>query len=1150
MGHDLGWGSRLRSFTGIPLSFFKTSSPRPRVQGLEVRAWSDMPPFIPRKRRLSTPPPDLATPKTAERPTLFDTADRPRTSVTIQDNKAFLDGLDNTDSDTSLSDISSSDFEDALPTPGSSKRQKTMHHEEDEDEIDWEDAIPPETPATGPTSVESSGDLELTLDKSIRIGSLTNPHSTKKGPSKIEREIRKSTHCMHVMFLLFHNSVRNAWICDKEVQNILVNQLPPMVKEAIEQWKVASGLLGKDVDADPQTTLKGKGTRKAGKVAENPRSQRDWGKPAQRQERGVPNMSRGDPVIRLLKVLTKYWRKRFTITAPGLRKQGYKPLPVLEIEIAAFQNGKHNPEEHGEKIDNLEAFRRHARDCEGSRDVGAQLFTALVRGLGLEARVVANLQPIGYGWSKGEEAATKRNKSSKATQNALKGTAGSEGESTDTSREEVIAIGSVASNSNNKSAKIPTRAGPRKSKTKGGKNAPINLDDSSELSSAPDMREDSDDDSVVDITPRTLRKVPKRCYDKDMPFPIYWAEVVSPVTHEIIPVDPLVLVPPVASKSELLASFEPRGAKADKAKIVMSYVVAFSSDGSGKDVTTRYLKRHMWPGKTKSVRVPIEKVPVYNKKGKIKHYEEYDWFKTVMSGYTRTDKMRTTVDDLEEAKDLKPVKPEKKESRTGEETLQSYKQSAEFVLERHLRREEALVPGAKPVKIFTSGKEDKAKEEPVFRREDVMICRTGESWHKEGRQVKPGEYPMKMVPVRAVTLTRKREVEAAERDGGEKLKQGLFSRDQTEWIIPPPIKDGVIPKNYFGNIDCYVPTMVPKGAIHIPLRNTVRICKRLGIDYAEAVTGFEFGKQRAVPVITGVVVAAEHEHSVIDGWERDEEERRKKEEGKREKVALHLWRKFLMGLRIIERVREEYGGDADAHMKEEMNPFTNNKKVKLSKPRASYVDLTDGTPVRQGDQDTAGGFLLDADDSFLLPGHEGEEIPHQHGGGFIGEDDTPLKRTITSPVSPGADYLPDKAVGRNRSVISDDERPAKRQTRRTTGAPRNTPPSRLQDIKKSDKSNGTKSKRPPPADVQNSAESDVLALSPPRAKMRSKKAAPKSKAARKSAGTVKSRYFAHDSEDANGRDGEESGSEESVAYIAANGRAANSSLRRSSRKTM
>lgn len=38
----------------------------------------------------------------------------------------------------------------------------------------------------------------------------------------------------------------------------------------------------------------------------------------------------------------------------------------------------------------------------------------------------------------------------------------------------------------------------------------------------------------------------------------------------------------------------------------------------------------------------------------------------------------------------------------------------------------------------------------------------------------------------------------------------------------------------------------------------------MGLDFAEAVTGFEFGKQRAVPVITGVVVPEEHEQAIID----------------------------------------------------------------------------------------------------------------------------------------------------------------------------------------------------------------------------------------------------------------------------------------------
>src|SRR5262249_39311573 len=142
--------------------------------------------------------------------------------------------------------------------------------------------------------------------------------------------------------------------------------------------------------------------------------------------------------------------------------------------------------------------------------------------------------------------------------------------------------------------------------------------------------------------------------DKDLVFPLYWTEVLSPVSNTYIPVDPLVLRL-VGSRPDTLSSFEPRGAKADKAKQIMAYVVGFSSDGTAKDVTVRYLKRHMLPGKTKGVRIPVEKIPVYNHRGRVERQEVFDWFKTVMSGYERDSKRRTWIDDMEDSTDLKPV---------------------------------------------------------------------------------------------------------------------------------------------------------------------------------------------------------------------------------------------------------------------------------------------------------------------------------------------------------------------------------------------------------------------------------------------------------------------------------------------------------------
>lgn len=793
--------------------------------------------------------------------------------------------------------------------------------EEDfEDDVDWEDAIYPDSPNH---PVEPSGDLELTLDKRAYVETLTDVRNKKKGHSKIEKKIRVSAHCMHVQFLLFHNLIRNGWSCDKEVQTILINQLPKSALAQVEKWRRLSGLS----KPDELLLVKGRKYEAKGPIQEN--NSRDWGSAAKTLKDGNPDMSRGDPLISLLKILIAYWRKRFTITAPGLRKQGYKPLPRLEAEIEAFKSNPHDAEKYGERLESIQDFRNSANNCEGSRDLGSQLFTALIRGLGIEARLVASLQPIGFGWGKVEEATVNE-------RNTL--------DDPNLSRDAVITPSDKGATTSRQKAQR------RDSKFNGQKGNPHNSveNDNSARSSL------SDDDSVVEVISTGALENGKKLYDQDIQFPTYWTEVISPIRSEIYAVDPHVLCPPVISTSqEHLALFEPRGAQADKAKQVFAYVIAFSSDGTAKDVTRRYLKRHEWPGRTKGFRLPPEKVPIYNSQGKVIRYEEYDWFKTVMSGYVRTQAMRTALDDLEEVKDLRPLEEEKENKKEIPETLQSFKTSAHFVLERHLRREEVIMPDSKPVKTFLYRKRIGATEEPVYHRRDVLACKTSESWHKAGRQIKSGEQPMKMVPVRAMTLNRKREVDKAEREGGEKLKQGLYALDQTEWIIPPPIENRNIPKNAYGNMDCFVPSMVPKGAVHIPLNGTAKICKRVGIDFAEACIGFEFGKQRAVPIIQGVVVAEDHCDLVMDEWDKDEEERKRKSDSNREKAVLVAWKKMLVGLRIMRRIREEYGGDVNGHLREEMNPFTNKKNRPTWESQGIQED------ENQIGENLAGGFGID-----------------------------------------------------------------------------------------------------------------------------------------------------------------------------------------------
>ena len=913
-----------------------------------------MPPFVPRKRRRSASPPSIPklAPKGAPRKRAAATSPvRPQGKSSnsrgnLSDNSSSKVTND-ASSDSELSDISSSEFEDVEP-PELRGQDPSTANESDSEEAEWEDAFTFNASAGSTVGPEPSGILELVLGEVQRTPTLLDRGRGTKGPSKIERQIRIQTHCMHVQFLLYHNLLRNVWISDAEVQKIMVSLLPEGIKKEIVRWKQASGITIQPKSEDSPQKDKSKGREKRMTRA-GTRNDRDWSHAAQRQEEGKPDLSRGDPLIRLLKILSAFWKKRFRITAPGLRKQGYKPLEKIGFELNSFNNGTHNALLHGERIRDIDEFRELARKCEGSRDVGAQFFTAMLRSIGLEARLVASLQPIGFGWSKADEALPKgkpniQMNTSETTRLDPGGATSSEDENG------VTKVKAVPNSGKGKSRKsrLPTKT-TIKRKSIRAKGAAIDLRESRDEGNP----SETDDESVVDLTPKTAEKTPPTTFDKDLPFPIYWTEVLSPVTNQYIPVDAIVSST-VANTAELMSAFEPRGAAAENARQVMAYVVAYSADGTAKDVTVRYLKRRVLPGKTKGIRMPVQKMPVYNSKGKIEKHEELDWFKKVMSGYARDSKLRTAVDDLEEQTDLKPANATK-EAKVATETLQWYKTSAKFVLERHLRREEALIPSAKHVKTFKSGKGDKAKEDKVFLRKHVVPCKTIESWHKEGRGIKEGEQPLKFVPMRAVTLTRKREIEQAEAEGG-KVQQGLYAKTQTDWIIPPPIENGVIPKNAYGNMDCFVPTMVPQGAVHIPYRRTAKICQRLNIDYAEAVTGFEFGAQRAVPVIQGVVVAEEHEENVMDVWRQEEVERQRKEDEKRQKATLALWRKFLMGLRIAERVREEYGRDLGEAARDKINPFTN-KRRKIDSAKADEDVETSGFK-----RDEEGGFFPPAED--------------------------------------------------------------------------------------------------------------------------------------------------------------------------------------------
>ena len=89
------------------------------------------------------------------------------------------------------------------------------------------------------------------------------------------------------------------------------------------------------------------------------------------------------------------------------------------------------------------------------------------------------------------------------------------------------------------------------------------------------------------------------------------------------------------------------------------------------------------------------------------------------------------------------------------------------------------------------------------------------------RQVKEGEESAKKV----VSLV----------GNGEQLID-LYGLWQTEPYENKLREDGSLPKNEYNNYELFNGEL-PEGVVHINLPGLPRICKKLGVDYVEAMTG-------------------------------------------------------------------------------------------------------------------------------------------------------------------------------------------------------------------------------------------------------------------------------------------------------------------------
>ncbi|KAE8409593.1 hypothetical protein BDV37DRAFT_236339 [Aspergillus pseudonomiae] len=373
--------------------------------------------------------------------------------------------------------------------------------------------------------------------------------------------------------------------------------------------------------------------------------------------------------------------------------------------------------------------------------------------------------------------------------------------------------------------------------------------------------------------------------------PVFWVEAFNEAMQRWVPVDPL-----VTKSLAKPRKFEPPSSDPYNC---MSYVIAFEEDASARDVTRRYSKA--FNAKTRKLRVEATK-----------HGER--WWDRVMRFYERPfleDRDEVEISELTAkiAAEGMPL------------NIQDFKDHPIFALERHLRRHETIFPKrvVGQVSVSKSGSKDQALE-PVYRRSDVHALRSANSWFRLGRDIKIGEQPLKRVKSRN---NQAMAVEEDGRDSEQYTETALYAFHQTELYRPPSVVQGKVPKNAFGNLDIYVPSMVPPGGVHIKHPDARHAAKLLGIDYADAVTGFDFKGRHGTAVVQGVVIANEYGEALKEVLGCLEDQRLQAELEQKSAEALRLWKHFLLRLRIAERVQSYAVEGEEADDEESIASSTN-----------------------------------------------------------------------------------------------------------------------------------------------------------------------------------------------------------------------------------
>jgi xeroderma pigmentosum group C-complementing protein len=726
--------------------------------------------------------------------------------------------------------------------------------ESDDSDIEWEDALGDASDSDDhqedAEAAPAVGDVSIRIGASKTVTAETKRRIRRRAITSVDKKRRLDIHKMHILCLLYHVHRRNAWCNDERVHATLRKLVPS---------KILSNLV-----PNPDLT----------------------------------QYSASKRFVDALNELKILWSKRFKATAQGMSKPRWAEA---DAEIRPFSDF----DELDSPMDK-DDFRTAAHTLQGSQDVGAQLCCAMLRSIGIDARLVCSLQELPFASAAQPSTPQKP-----------------------TPQKKTVVVDPY--NKQDGDSSRPTTS-----------HTPTRPKKLSRLERVMGERH-----PILNKAGTAPRK-PKAFHS---PYPVYWVEAFNSAHQKWVPLDPLSTFT-VNSPEKL----EPPLSFASNS---LTYAIAFDEDCTAKDVTRRYAKAYN--AKTRKFRV--ECTP---------HGE--DWWNRTMKFFTR--RTQFDRDQVEDAALVRKVAAE-----GIPKNVQDFKGHPIYVLERHLKHNEVIHP-MEPVGKVNVGTGMKPKLEPIYRRKNVHITRSADKWYRMGRDVKPGEQPLKHAkPKKGRQLSIGPDTSLD--DQQEEIGAGLYAEFQTELYVPPAVVGGRVPRNVYGNLDLYVPSMCPPGGLHIRHKLASKAARVVGVDYADAVTGFSFKGRHGTAIVQGVVVAQEYAEAVqavIDGFEYQQEAA---EVAARSAESLRLWRRFYLGLRIAQRVNAiEIDGEKGPQFDVQGQIDREDKKLAEEEMAGGFfpdnTDMAEPTPrgyEPKPDIDFGGGFLPDA-----------EEDDEEEGGGFIPDE--------------------------------------------------------------------------------------------------------------------------------------------------------------------